>query len=326
MKFTAYHKIPQFKDVIKNIQHTTNYNGLDEEGNPIYVKRTLPTITFKGTVKLHGTNAQLCYDGNTLQGGKRSSLLLDNTDTHFGFKEWINANKKYLLSIIKPIHEKYNSKQTVIYGEWAGNTIQKGVAISQLSKAFYMFDITVDGVWIDITNIKVEAPVYNLHHFKTYEIDIDFNNPDKAVNELIKLTTEVEKECPVSKELGVKGTGEGIVWTAYYNDKKLIFKVKGEKHSSTKTKKLVEIDEAKLNSIKEFVNYACTENRIEQAITEVNATELSHIPNILKWIANDIMTEEINALNANNLEWKEVVKYVSTKARNYYIEKLNKIK
>ena len=41
-------------------------------------------------------------------------------------------------------------------------------------------------------------------------------------------------------------------------------KVKGEKHSSSKVKKLASVDVEKLNSIKDFVDYAVTESRLEQ--------------------------------------------------------------
>lgn len=47
--------IEQFRNVVKNVQHRAAYLGLDAEGNPMFDKtRKNPTLTFRGTVKLHG--------------------------------------------------------------------------------------------------------------------------------------------------------------------------------------------------------------------------------------------------------------------------------
>lgn len=57
MEFKAYHKIKQFKDVVRDISFKANFKGLDEDGQPIYEESTKPTITFTATTKLHGTIA-----------------------------------------------------------------------------------------------------------------------------------------------------------------------------------------------------------------------------------------------------------------------------
>ena len=75
----------------------------------------------------------------------------------------------------------------------------------------------------------------------------------------------------------------------------------------------------------EFVEYACTPNRIEQGIQEVGATEKKDMPNLLKWVANDIIAEETQELVANNLEWKQVARECSNRVRQYFFEKLDKI-
>ena len=64
---------------------------------------------------------------------------------------------------------------------------------------------------------------------------------------------------------------------------------------------------------------------MEQAIQETNATEKKHIPDIMRWIANDIITEETDTLVSNGLEWKQVAKEVSNRMRQYYFSKLNTI-
>ena len=54
--------IEQFRTVVTNINRHYNFVGLDENGEAIY-DHTLPkpVLTFKGTVKLHGTNAGVSF-------------------------------------------------------------------------------------------------------------------------------------------------------------------------------------------------------------------------------------------------------------------------
>jgi len=337
MKFKKYHKIKQFRDVIRDIQFQANYKGLDNEGNPIQEETTKPILTFKGTVKLHGTNASVYYtpEGGIRAGKRNSGLSPEQLTEHMGFNQFVQVTKKgYFKELLKNIHLQCmcnDKEQVIVYGEWAGMDIQKGVGISLLPKSFYIFDIAIyneedeEYTWVDIDKIDIPAEdnIYKITDFLRLEVEIDFNNPELSQNELIKFTTKVEEECPVAKQLGVSGIGEGIVWKTEWKNKRYIFKVKGDKHSTSKVKKLASIDPELLKSINEFIDYACTVNRIEQGIKEVDAKEKSDIPNLIRWVANDIIAEEDDVLKANSLKWKQVAKDITTKIRQYYFKKLD---
>lgn len=336
MEFKAYHKIKQFKDVVRDVRHQANFKGLDEDNNPIYEESKKPIIPFIGTVKLHGTNAGICYYSGEMLAQKRSSLIgSDNINAHMEFNAFVQyTEKEKLHKLMSRLHEMYCNldEQITLYGEWAGKGIQKGVGISTLNKAFYIFDCkiynfkTKGSRWIDVSDIRPDIDnVFNVHQFETYFIEIDFNEPGMFQNKLIKYTNNVEKECPITRQLKGFGIGEGVVWTGYWNNQKYIFKVKGEKHSTTKVKKLASVDPEVLKSIYEFTEFACTKNRIEQGIKEVGAQEKKDMPNLLKWVANDIMTEESDTLKANNLEWKQVASVCNNKVRQYFFEKLDRV-
>ncbi len=339
MKFKKYHKIRQFRDIVRDIQFQANYKGLDSEGNKIQEETTKPTLTFKGTVKLHGTNASVYYtpEGGIRAGKRNSGLSPEQLTGHMGFNQFVQVTKKdYFAGLLKNIHLQCmcnDKEQIIIYGEWAGTGIQKGVGISLLPKAFYIFDIAIyneeddEYTWADIDKITIptEDNIYKITDFLRLEVEIDFNNPELSQNKLIEFTTKIEEKCPVAKQLGVSGIGEGIVWKTEWRGERYIFKVKGDKHSTSKVKKLASIDPELLKSINEFIDYACTVNRIEQGIKEVNAKERSDMPNLIKWIANDIIVEEDDVLQANSLEWKQVARDISTKIRQYYFKKLDTI-
>lgn len=335
MEFKAYHKIRQFRDIVRDINHKANFKGFDENNNPIYEESTKPILKFIGTVKLHGTNAGVCYTPNEgVVAQKRKSLLrVDELNTHMNFNAFVKVeHKAFFENLMKDLWELccVSNEQIILYGEWAGEGIQKGVAISSLKKSFYVFGCKVfnketdENKWIDTSKLRFDNDrVYNINQFQTFEIDIDFNNPGFSQNKLIEITNSVEKECPVSKELGISGIGEGVVWTSFWNGEKYIFKVKGEKHSTSKVKTLASINPEILKNINDFVEYSCTINRINQGIKEVNAIDKKDMPNLLKWVSNDIITEESDVLANSGLEWKNVAKECNNRVRQIFFSKLD---
>lgn len=52
MKFKAYHKIKQFKDVIRDISFKANYKGKDKNGEPILTELESLEILKKDVIKL----------------------------------------------------------------------------------------------------------------------------------------------------------------------------------------------------------------------------------------------------------------------------------
>ena len=94
------------------------------------------------------------------------------------------------------------------------------------------------------------------------------------------------------------------------------------KHSVSKVKVLAAVNTDKITSIKEFVEYAVTENRFNQALQNVflNGEEvnISKIGDVIRWVINDVIKEETDTLIANNLEPKEINKYVSNKVREMF--------
>ena len=349
MKFRPYHKIKQFSNIIRQITETANFNGFDNDNLPIYRDSIKPILTFTGTVKLHGTNAGVCYHPDIgVVTQKRSSLIKnDAQNAHMGFNNFVTTiNKDYFEKLMHVLwlNDCKSSEQITLYGEWAGSNIQKGVAIAQTKKAFYAFGLKVYNpdteteYWADMPDIKLLNKVFNktpaneygtpdnvhsIYDFETFSISIDFNNPKASQNKLVELTNYVEKECPVARKLGVHGIGEGIVWTCFWNDDKYIFKTKGKLHSSTKTKTIVEVDPILLKNVSEFVEYACTRNRIMQGIQEISAMTKRDTGKLIKWVENDILIEEFEALASVNLEWKDVSKACNIKITNYFFKWLH---
>lgn len=225
----------------------------------------------------------------------------------------------------------YTPEVIRVYGEWCGGNIQKGVALNGLQKMFVIFAIKIDSAWMSdekLGNIKLpESRVYNILDYPSHTIDIDFNNPKESTNELVRLTNEVEAMCPVGKAFGNEGIGEGIVWkciTEGYTQSRYWFKVKGEKHQSSKTKTLAPVDIERVNGIKELVSNLVTESRLEQGLEQMRMENLEinrkNLGFFLKWVVGDIVKEDLDTIMGNGFEPKELNGEISKIAREWFFE------
>jgi len=307
-RHVSFSKIPQFRDVIRNVVHQAQFEGIDQDNEPIFnpnVKK--PTITFHGTVKLHGSNGGFCVSNNGKTWTQSRKRILSIEADNNGFWQFCNDRKDSFRDMIALVSHFYfnegNPGIISIFGEYCGEGINRGCAIHQLPKMFIVFAV------------------------KTFEVAVDFAYPELAQNEFVELVNQVENECPVGKKFNVSGVGEGIVWTAEYAGTRHIFKTKGEKHSVSKVKKIADVDVDKINNVREFVEYAVTENRLNQAIIEIFEGEeptIQKMGDFLRWIVNDIAAEEADTLGKNNLILKDVGRSISNKARPWFQELLNK--
>jgi hypothetical protein len=342
-KHIKYPKTGQFREMVANVNRLVTFTGLDDNGDAIYDPSIpKPTLTFNGSVKLHGTNGGVSYNGqNGLWAQSRNGIITPERD-NAGFAFFVKKNEDYFIELMAEIIARYeidvNEFTISIYGEWAGKGILKNVGISEIDKAFFIFGVKISkpqdpefvSYWVDSSELRFkDQRIFNVEDYETYSIDVDFNMPQLVQNKFAEITEAVEKECPIAKAFGIEnGVGEGVVWTVNYKGARHVFKVKGQKHSVSKVKKLASVDVEKLDSIKEFVTYAVTKNRFDQGIDEIfkgNPLDIKKMGDFLRWIINDIMSEEIDTMVENNLKPKDVNKYISTKAREMFFAVYNKI-
>ena len=312
--------IEQFRNIIRQVREQHDYQGKSETNEPVYQHVSpYPTIKFKGTTKLHGTNAGIVlYNDGTMSFQSRERVL-SLTDDNAGFMyAMIGKQLEFLFEGIS-----FNDS-VAIYGEWCGQGIQKGVAIAQLPKMFVIFACKVDDKWVEFTKSDPDQLIFNINDFKTWEIDIDFNQPELSQNQLIDWTLEVENECPVGKQFGITGIGEGIVFSAIWNNQQLSFKSKGEKHSASKVKIISSVNVDEINSINEFVDYVLTDSRLQQGLDKLKemGKEISQksTGDFLRWIVNDVIKEEQDTIVQNKLDLKKINSAISNKARIWFFQ------
>lgn len=351
--------IEQFRTAIKNVQHRAHWAGRDEAGEPIFDRaRPIPTLKLRGTVKLHGTNAGIVFSEATgwdIESFQSRERVLSLTQDNAGFMLYMSETDRQAelhdmiqhiidLQFTSPLASENpfpleDLEKIVIFGEWCGGNIQKGVAITGLPKMFVYFAIKAIGketsFWLDLANYEeMQAPqlgIYNVHTFGKWELDIDFNNPQLQQNTLGELTIKVEEECPAGKYFNVSGVGEGIVWqpiTKGWRSSDFWFKVKGEKHSVSKVKTLAPVDTEAFQKIADFITATVTEERLEQGLKVLETElllplEMKSLGDFIRWVYNDILKEETDTIVANQFDTKKLGGPVANAARPWYIQKIN---
>ena len=104
-------------------------------------------------------------------------------------------------------------------------------------------------------------------------------------------------------------------------------KVKGEKHQNSKVKTLTTVNVEEVENMREFIEYAVTENRMNQGIDKLIENhipiEITSTGDFIKWVYNDVIKEESDTIIANKIDVKKLGAAVSTKAKPFWMNYLN---
>src|SRR6187402_1721795 len=97
-----YPSIEQFRNVIRAVKTKHDFQGKDDEGSPIYQHLSdYPTLTFKGTIKLHGTNAAVVKYKNHIEFQSRERVLYLEQDNAGFMAAMVNKSLDFLFEAIE---------------------------------------------------------------------------------------------------------------------------------------------------------------------------------------------------------------------------------
>ena len=143
-KHWKFPDIEAFRSAIHQVTHRARYIGKDEDGEPIFDgEKILPTLLYRGTVKLHGTNAGISYNNiNGVNAQSRSGIITPIKD-NMGFAAFVYSKEKIWCDLIKSLANEYdidlNCNTIIIFCEWVGKGIQSKVGISKMDKSVFIF-------------------------------------------------------------------------------------------------------------------------------------------------------------------------------------------
>lgn len=288
---TVHYKYPHIGNFKKMVKQLEYYKHLPEE------------LTFSGTVKLHGTHADIVQNINkdiTIQSRNRI-ITLENDNIEFvSFIEERSVNK-----LFDKIRNKIECEIIMISGEFCGKKVQNGVAISTLARFFVIFDIFLNGKWQNMADFNdiydEDNRIFNIMSYPTYEIKVLKSDIASTIPIIDEYTDKIGKECPVAKCFGIEGQGEGLVWKCCdSNSADMWFKSKAIEFSKIIVKPIKVVDE-KINIANEFASKYVTEDRLLQGIDYLIefkiAIDISTIGTFSKWVVEDIIREHGNEID-----------------------------
>jgi len=333
----------------------TNHVAWTEIANFHNVRKTLktypellngdPVVLYWAKVKLHGTNAgvKVTPDGQVF-ALSRSAVITPESD-NAGFARFVHENQTEFAKLARP------SGDVIVYGEWCGKGIQKGVAVSEIAERVYAVfavrmmrqggnELVVDREEIlDLMRFMCMRRVYVIPWYAPEAQPVEFLIDWSADAETLQSTVDeinlhvlaVEVCDPwVKAEFGLEGTGEGLVLyprTKAHQGYKAFgdvgFKAKGEKHQIVAHTKPVQVDATAAATAAAFAELVATEGRCDQGCRLVNGGELGfdmkNMGAFLKWMNTDILKECQAELEASGLDEKAAMRAASDRARNWYI-------
>jgi len=327
-----------------------------------YVQKYEPDlneISYKPKIKLHGTNAAVQIRNRKIFAQSRSSYVTPEND-NMGFAKWVEENREYFENLsdsndvitifgewcgsgiqkgtaINQIGEKIFCVFAVQYGDFIDETYND---IVKIEVDTFKINEFLQGPRLNM--ISLMSNIYSKPWMALEGVVVNFKDDNsllKSVEYISELVEEVEKCDPFVKLLyDIEGLGEGLVFYPIINNESIMtrkclksytFKAKGEKHKTVKTKNKVQISPEVMESIEEFADKTVTEARLEQAVREISKGEFKFedklIGPFIGWIGKDVKKETQAELEASDLTWKQVQKCVTTKARDWYLNKLKEI-
>jgi len=318
-------------ELLHNVIRTLNYLK-ERNGIP------LPTVTYRAKVKLHGNNAAVQITDEGVFPQSRTQLLTPEDDLK-GFAKWVLESPHYWKSL----------SPMVVFGEWCGPGVHRKVALRDIPhKVFAVFAIQLghgedarivyepDALWRHLNDLNgpigwMPKGMFVLPWYDT-PVTVHYGDEDamKLATEVFNNMVEsVEREDPwVKQTFNVSGRGEGVVLYPVGKDIKtdpeslelLMFKAKGIKHQTNKTRKPVQVDPEVVKGAEEFAALMVTDARLEQGVDEAVGGEydIRKMGQFLRWVTEDVQKESVAELEASGLEWKQVVKAVQGASREWY--------
>lgn len=263
-------------------------------------------VMYRGTVKIHGTNAAVLQTGpgSELRCQSRTRLIDERADNH-GFAAFVGLRRASFEKLFSKVRASLDAEQADapchLFGEFAGQGVQKGVAVSSVPKFFAIFAVCVDGRFLDLAlfpDLRDDSSrIFNVLDFGTWALEVPFDAPLSVSEAIEALTAAVAQSCPAGKQLGVVGPGEGLVWQPVnaVEETSLWFKSKGEAFQVVVADRLA-ASQAEASGSKEcarlFAEATLTPERVRQGGEAGRETGVGALNAAVAWCVADALREE----------------------------------
>ena len=287
--------------------------------------RDLPDVlTYEGTVKLHGTNTAVVQDSpdGSIAVQSRNKFIEPNvpcrpkTD-NCGSAAFVMARESEFKEIFAAIRSRTEpavvaklvvsgdrvelklTQPVVLFGEFIGRGVQKGVGVSAFDPFLVLFDMVVGNRRVPFSEECDARGVRNVREFETWTLSVPRDGIEEATERADTIAERVGADCPVARSLGKPGKGEGVVWRCKdHPSSRLWFKSKCAEHSVSAS-----VPKGR-GPAEEFADRFVTPARLRQAV-DAGHTLLGQF---VRWVVDDVMTEEGAGLSpADSVAFRKAV-------------------
>jgi hypothetical protein len=319
MTFVKWPSIKKFSDVYV----TANRNHI-------------PTVTLRGKIKLHGSNAAIRISNGELIGQKRSSDVTIGDD-NAGFAAWLDQVE---------YHGGLTMSGMIFFGEWAGPGVQQGDAVADIgSKKFFVFaaaPVTMQTIELDPQELEKLVSIAFRNHPDIFVLPwytdiqvvriMDQDSAQTFIDGATALVDSVisQQDPYIKEKFGVEGPGEGIVYYALDQGEywaEWMFKVKSQAHTVNKSKKRNHVAPERPDGIDDFIDRFFTEARFQQMLDEHlgGVADRKNTGDFIRAVMTDAHKESVNEIELADFEWQDVAKYSVTKTRVWFFDQTDKL-
>lgn len=310
----------------------------------------LEPMPIVGTVKLHGTHADiLVYGDGRIVLQSRNIVGLQINKDNAGFATTMSHKTKAILRLRDLFVLRFSelnantpldtTEPVLIAGEWIGESIQKDVAISKLSKRFVIISVNINGQWQkDSDYCGIALPnhdIYSISRAGVFHRTLYPENPQRTIDELEPLAEQVAAQCPFAATFNLEGEGEGIVWKLvdkpHNANPALWLKTKGGRFKPTFARAPRQSPESAERNREAAAAVALTwtsEQRLEQGLEYMREHGIQRTMKgmnaFLKWVQNDIVVEEKTFIEEHGIDKPTMRIEVAKIAKPWYNGRLER--
>jgi len=300
-------------------------------------------IALVGTVKLHGTHADILVHANDdIVFQSRNLTGLSPAKDNAGFAAAMSRKTHAILQLrnlylarwskLNPTKTLHRHHPVLIAGEWIGSKIQKDVCISQLSRRFVIISVKINGAWQndqEYADISLDADdMYNVSRAGLYRATLHVQDVARTASQVEALAEQVAARCPFAATFGLAGLGEGIVWKLaspkYNADPSLWFKTKGGRFKPALFRQPLKGGAlgGKRRAARLAAETWCSAQRLEQGWDVLREKGVKRdgrgAGEYVDWVTQDVLVEEKARIKDEGVDGPMLVVEIGKIARAWY--------
>lgn len=242
------------------------------------------------TEKVHGANFQIMMYGDEVAVASRNGIS-DLSFFNLEHSEEFMIEYERCIYLLSHLREIYGKVNISIFGEVYGGKIQKGIFYSD-AKRFRVFDITIDGIFLDRNDCLEYYDKFNIEYCTT----IIQGTLQECLEHSNQFDSLIDAEL-TQEEVREGNTCEGIVIRPvipYYTSKGEFIAIKNKNDKWVEKSRLPKVSKQDITLPNEYMkiytvmDQYITLNTVNSAISKIGR-EMKFIPELMKELNTDII-------------------------------------